>query len=197
MKDIAVSIRFFLFWTLLLGVVYPLFCTGVAQIFFTKQAGGGILSRGGQIIGAELIGQKFESDKYFWGRPSAVDYNPLPSGGSNAGPTSDAFKKSTLERAAKLKASNPGMGEPPQDLVFASASGLDPHVSPEAASYQAPRIAGERALPLAVVQALIADATLGRQWGLFGEPRVNVLLLNLALDAKQGISTAPSSDPVR
>lgn len=195
MKDLIVSIRMYLFWTILLGLAYPLLLTGVSQAVFPRQANGGIISRGGQAIGAELISQKFTGDKYFWSRPSAVDYNPLPSGGSNSGPTSETLRAAAADQIKKLKAAHPGEGEPPQDLVFASGSGLDPHISPAAAQYQASRIAKARGMDLSVVNSLIAQSTEGRQFGILGEARVNVLALNLALDANQGIIAAPTPAP--
>ena len=196
MRDFIVATRLFAFWTVVLGIVYPLFCTGISQILFADQANGGIIKRGDQIVGSHLIGQKFESDRYFWSRPSAVDYNPLPSGGSNSGPTSEALKTAVREREAKLKASNPGAGEPPQDLLFASASGLDPHISPEAASYQVDRIVKIRSMAKADVLKLVASATNVPQFGILGESTVNVLQLNNALDAKQGLVTAPKVLPL-
>jgi K+-transporting ATPase ATPase C chain len=196
MKDLIVSVRMYLFWTLLLGLAYPLLVTGLAQGLFSRQAHGGILSRGGQSIGAELIAQKFEGAKYFWSRPSAVDFNPLPSGGSNAAPTSEALRAGVVELRKKLKAAHPTQtGEPPQDLLFASASGLDPHISPEAAEYQLARVATARQMTGEAVRALVAQSSLGRQFGIFGERRVNVLTLNLALDNAQGITAAPTPAP--
>ncbi len=179
-----VSIRMYLFWTVLLGLVYPLAMTALASGIFPHQAGGSLLSRGGHMVGSELISQKFESARYFWPRPSAVDFNPLPSGGSNLGPTSGDLKKAFDERSVKERTANPDGGEPPQELLFTSASGLDPHISPAAALYQAKRVASARKLDLSVVVAQIERATRGRQWGLFGEPTVNVLTLNLALDGE-------------
>ena len=196
MKDFIVSIRMFLFMTVLLGIAYPILVTLGGQALFPKQSSGGFVSRGGLIVGASLIGQKFESDRYFWSRPSAVDNNPLPSGGSNLGPTSADLKKSVDDRSQKLRAANPEGGDViPQDLLFASASGLDPHISPEAAAYQVPRIVKSRHLPTEKVNQLVNAATSGRQFGFLGEPTVNVLALNLALDQYQGITEAPTPAP--
>lgn len=195
MKDFIVSIRMFLFWTIVLGLVYPLLFTGAAQILFPKQANGGVVMRGGQVIGAKLIGQKFAGARYFWSRPSAVDYNPLPSGGSNSGPTSETLKASMFERSAQLKSANPDAGEPPQDLLFASGSGLDPHISIDAAEFQSLRIAKNRSMTVSEVRNLISEATEPRQFGILGEPRVNVLALNNSLDVKQGITAAPTPAP--
>src|SRR5262249_27114696 len=147
MKELIISLRMYIFWIVLLGLAYPILLTGVAQVLFSKQANGGILQRGGQAIGAELIAQKFQTEKYFWSRPSAVDFNPLPSGGSNLGPTSEALRTAAADQVKRLKAAHPDQaGEPPQDLVFASASGLDPHISPEAAEYQVTRVAKARTM---------------------------------------------------
>ena len=191
MKDLIVSLRMFLFMTLLLGIGYPILVTLGSQALFPKQASGGFISRGGVIIGANLIGQKFESPRYFWARPSAVDSNPLPSGGSNLGPTSADLKKAVDDRMAKNKAANGEAGNVPQDLLFASGSGLDPHISPEAAHYQVERVAKARGLSAADVDRRVNEATTGRQFGFLGEPTVNVLALNLALDQDQGITSAP------
>ncbi len=192
MKYVMPAIRFKIFMTILLGLAYPLLMTGVSQVVFPHQANGGFVSRGGQLVGSTLIAQGFEMAEYFWPRPSAIGYNPLPSGGSNLGQANQDLKKAVEERKAKLKAAHPDQTiEPPQDLLFASASGLDPHISPEAAQYQAPRVAKARNLNVQDVQNLIEQASLGRQLGVLGEPTVNVLTLNLALDKSQGIESAP------
>lgn len=198
-QQLLPAIRIYLFFTLLLGLVYPLAMTGISQILFPAQANGSFVQRGEKIVGAKLIGQKFERPEYFWSRPSAVDYNPLPSGGSNFGPTNEGLKKAVDERRAKLKAAHPDRSqEPPQDLLFTSGSGLDPHISPEAAEYQVSRVAKARGLQFEKVQQFVADATEGPQLGLLGEPTVNVLALNMALDKEQGIDKAPdSSSPTR
>jgi K+-transporting ATPase ATPase C chain len=190
------AIRIKIFFTILVGLIYPLLMTGVSHILFPRQASGDFLSRGGQVIGSHWISQKFEKPQYFWSRPSAVDYNPLPSGGSNLGQASQDLKKSVVERRAKLKAAYPDQaGDPPQDLLFASGSGLDPDFSPEAAEYQVQRVARARSMTVPDVQKLVAAATLNEQFGLFGEPTVNVLALNLALDHAQGVESAPVQVP--
>lgn len=175
--------------TILLGLAYPFAMTGISQVLFTDNANGNFTSRGGQIVGAKLIGQNFEKPEYFWSRPSAIGYNPLPSGGSNLGQAAAALKQAVEERRAKLKAAHTEQqGEPPQDLLFASSSGLDPHISLEAASYQLPRVAKARNLNTTQVQKFVEEVTEHRQFGIFGEPTVNVLALNLALDKAQGIN---------
>ena len=181
--------------TLITGLVYPLAMTGIAHVIFPYQAQGSLVERDGKVVGSELIGQVFESDKYFHGRPSATTapdpkdptktvpapYNAANSGGSNLGPSNKALIDRVQGDVDKLKAENPSMPVP-QDLVTTSASGLDPHISPEAALFQVPRIAKVRNLPEDRVRQLVVDNTEGRLFGLLGEPRVNVLQLNLALD---------------
>ena len=192
MKYLVPAIRFKIFMILLLGLVYPFAMTSISQVFFHQKANGAMILRGGQNIGSKLIAQKFESNIYFWSRPSSIDYNPLASGGSNLGPTSKDLKKAVDERRSKLKAAHPDQnGEPPQDLIFASASGLDPHISVEGALYQAERVAIARGQKLVDIQNLIAKETEEREVGIFGETKVNVLALNLALDKIQGIDSAP------
>lgn len=192
MKYITTALKFTIFFTILLGFMYPLLMTGISQVLYPVQANGNFVSRGGQLVGSILIGQNFSKPEYFWPRPSAVGYNPLPSGGSNQGQASQALKITVDERRAKLKlAHSDQTGEPPQDLLFASSSGLDPHITPEAAAYQMQRVAKARKLDSQDVQKLIAQNTAGRQFGIFGEITVNVLMLNLALDKMQGIETAP------
>lgn len=192
MKYLMPAIRFILFMTLLLGFIYPFAMTGISQILFPNQANGDFLTRGGKKVGSSLIAQKFEKSEYFWSRPSAIDYNPLPSGGSNLGQSSEGLKKTVDVRRAKLKMAHPDRSdEPPQDLLFASGSGLDPHISPEAAQYQAQRVAKARNLSLDQIQKLIQQSTQNRVFGIFGEPTVNVLALNLAIDEIQGSKSAP------
>jgi K+-transporting ATPase ATPase C chain len=179
-----------LFWmTLLTGVAYPLVVTGVGQAVFPHQANGSLIVHDGKPIGSKLIGQSFTSSKYFWGRPSAtspVSYNGAASSGSNLGPTNPAFLEAIQERVAALKAAHPGQqGDVPADLVTTSASGLDPHISPAAAEYQVQRVAQARKLLHEKVRELIAAHTESRTLGMLGEARVNVLELNLALDALQ------------
>jgi K+-transporting ATPase ATPase C chain len=170
------------------GVLYPLAVTGVAQAAFPEQAAGSLVMKDGRVVGSALIGQDFGDPKYFWGRPSATSpmaYNGANSGGSNQGPTNPALVDAVRGRLDALRAADPGNTAPvPVDLVTASASGLDPEISVAAARYQAARVARVRGLPPAVVDGLIARHTTGRLLGLLGEPRVNVLALNLDLDRR-------------
>ena len=181
------ALSLFLALSVVTGVLYPLAVTGVGQAIFPRQAAGSLIARGGRVIGSSLIGQNFDAPKYFWGRPSATSpqpYNGLASGGSNLGPENPALIDAVKARIAALRQADPGNELPiPVDLVTASASGLDPDISPAAAHYQVARVARARGLSTAQVQALVDAHTVGRQWGVFGEPRVNVLGLNLALDA--------------
>lgn len=171
----------------LTGALYPLVVTGIARAVFPAEAAGSILRREGRIVGSSLIGQSFTGARYFWSRPSATTpqpYNGTASSGSNMGPLNPALADAVTARIAALRAVDPGNAVPiPVDLVTASASGLDPHISVAAAEYQAARVARERGLDVARVRALIAAHQEGRLLGLLGEPRVNVLELNLALDA--------------
>lgn len=172
---------------LITGLLYPLTVSGLAQLFFPHQANGSLIKRENKIVGSELIGQYFDAPRYFWGRPSATapfPYNAAASAGSNLGPTNPALDNAVKVRIAALKASDPDNHIPlPVDLATASGSGLDPHISPAAAAYQAQRVARVRGLDEAVVRRLVAQHTEGRQFGFLGERRVNVLALNLALDA--------------
>jgi potassium-transporting ATPase KdpC subunit len=181
------AIVLLLLLTLLTGIVYPLVVTAIARGLFPREASGSLIVRGGSILGSSLIGQSFSDPRHFWSRPSATTpqpYNGTASNASNFGPLNPALIAAIRERMAALHAADPGNTAPvPVDLVTASASGLDPHISVAAANYQAARVARARGLPLAQVQALIAAHTEGRLLGVIGEPRVNVLGLNLALDA--------------
>ena len=174
--------------TVVTGVVYPVIVTAIAQLVFPHQANGSLIVKDGKVVGSALIGQPFDDPKYFWGRPSATSpfpYNAASSSGSNLSPTNPVLVKSVQERVDALRAADPGNTAPvPVDLVTASASGLDPHISPAAALYQVNRVAKARKLDPAVVRDLVGRHTEGRQLGFLGEPRVNVLALNLALERK-------------
>ena len=173
-----------LLFTVLTGVIYPLLVMGVAQLVFPRQAKGSVILRDGKPVGSELIAQPFTDPRYFWPRPSAATYDAAAGAGSNLGPSNPALHEAVRERVAAVRATDPGNAQPvPVDLVTASASGLDPHISPAAARYQAARVARLHKLPLDRVEQLIDEHTEGRWLGLIGEPRVNVLALNLALDA--------------
>ncbi len=187
MRHIASSLRMLAAMTLLTGVLYPLFLTIAAQFLFPHKSSGSIIQANGMIVGSELLGQQFQSDRYFWGRPSAVAYNPLPSGASNLGPTSKALMDSVEKRKAEFIGRNSLAAEThvPPEMLFASGSGLDPHISPEAALLQVGRIARSRHMDVRErdeLAALILRHIEGPQFGILGEPRVNVLLLNLSLD---------------
>jgi K+-transporting ATPase ATPase C chain len=196
LKEIRPAILVLLLLTLITGLAYPLAMTGIAGAIFPRQAQGSLIERDGKVIGSALIGQEFKDDKYFHGRPSATSapdpadstktvpapYNAANSGASNLGPTSKALSDRLREDVDKLKAENPGASVP-IDLVTTSGSGLDPDISPEGALFQVPRVAKVRGMPEDKVRQLVAENTSGRLIGIFGEPRVNVLALNLALDA--------------
>ena len=181
------ALTLFIALSIVTGLLYPLLVTGVAQTAFPHQANGSLITQGGKAVGSELIGQAFTEPGHFWGRPSAttpMPYNASASGGSNLGPTNPALTDAVKARIEALRAADPGNTQPvPVDLVTASASGLDPHISPAAAAYQAERVARARSLPLAQVRALVQQHTEYPWLGLLGEPRVNVLALNLALDS--------------
>ncbi|AGH94877.1 potassium-transporting ATPase subunit KdpC [Pseudobdellovibrio exovorus] len=188
MKAIMNSIRITLFLMLVLGLAYPLVVTGVAQLAFNEKANGSLIYDGDQLRGSMLIAQNFEKPEYFWPRPSVISFNPLPSGGSNLGTTSAALQQTVQERREKLQAAHTGMGAPPQHLLFASSSGLDPHVSVEAVQYQVQRVALAREQSIEDIQKLVSSHIERRQFGILGEETVNVLALNLALDKMTGSS---------
>jgi K+-transporting ATPase ATPase C chain len=177
-----------LIFTVLTGIAYPLAVTGIAQVVFPAQANGSLVVRDGTVVGSALIGQPFDAPRYFWGRPSATSpfaYNAGASSGSNLSPTNPALIAAVQARVDALHAADPGNTVPvPVDLVTASGSGLDPHISPAAALYQVPRVARARNLSPDTVRALIERHTEGRWLGILGEPRINVLALNLALDGR-------------
>jgi K+-transporting ATPase ATPase C chain len=187
LKELKPALLMLALLTVVTGAAYPLLVTGVAQAVFPRQANGSLIERDGKVVGSELIGQPFTDPKYFWGRPSAtgpVPYNAGASSGSNLGPTNPALEEAVKARIAALKAADPGNHAPiPVDLVTASGSGLDPHISPAAAEYQVARVARLRNLTPDAVRALVAKHTEGRQLSVLGEPRVNVLQLNLVLDS--------------
>ncbi len=188
MRLFTQALRLFLVLTLLTGVIYPAIVTAAAQLFFNHQANGSLVINNGKLIGSELLAQKFQEERYFWPRPSAADFSTAPSGSSNFGPTSSALKEAVLKRAETFRKANHLSKEAvlPSDVVFASGSGLDPHISPEAARLQADRIAKARKLDEGKRQTLyklIDLYTEAPQFGVFGEPRVNVFRLNLAADS--------------
>ena len=195
MKELRPAIVILIALTLITGLVYPLAMTGIAGTIFPRQAQGSLIEQGGKVIGSALIGQEFSSDRYFHGRPSATvtpdpkeptknidkPYNAANSGGSNLGPTNKALVERVKGDVEKLKEQN-AAGNVPIDLVTTSASGLDPHISPEAALFQVPRVAKARNMPEDRVRQVVTEHVEGRFLGIFGEPRVNVLELNMALD---------------
>lgn len=190
MSNVKTAFRMILVLTVVTGIAYPLFVTALAQLLFNQQANGSLVKRDGKSIGSALIGQKFTDDRYFWLRPSAVDYNPMPSSGTNLGPTSSVLRDSVTARIARLRQSTDSVSTIPPDLLFTSGSGLDPHVSPEAAFLQMDRVGRARGLDSvgrnrldSLIKAKIETPVMG----LFGEPRVNILLLNLAVDSDEAL----------
>lgn len=184
-RNLLISVWFTLATTVLLGIVYPLIVTGLAQALFSREANGELIHEGGKIVGSHLIGQPFTAPGYFYSRPSAAGaagYDPQASGGSNYGPTNKALIDRVNASVQALQPTNPN-APVPADLVTASGSGLDPHISPAAAEFQIPRVAHERGMSERDVRAVVQTHTKGRQFGFLGEPRVNVLDLNLDLDS--------------
>ena len=185
-RELRVSLIVFALLTLVTGVIYPAVTTLIGTLAFHDRVNGSVIEVGGRAVGSSLVGQPFSGAKYFWSRPSATSpqpYNAAASSGSNQGPTNPALEMAVSDRIAALQAADPGNRAPiPVDLVTASGSGLDPHISPAAAEYQVARVARERRVSAEAVRGLVAKATEGRTFGVLGEPRVNVLELNLALD---------------
>ena len=183
-KELILALRFTLVTTLVFGLIYPLGMTGLSRLLFSKQADGSLIEKNGHIVGSKLIGQTFTSDKYFHSRPSAAGngYDASASSPSNLAATNQALVDRVKSDVAKLQQENRG-APIPADLVTASGSGLDPEISPAAAEFQIPRVAKARSLSVETVKALVARHTQARTWGIFGEPRVNVLELNLDLDS--------------
>jgi K+-transporting ATPase ATPase C chain len=175
MKLLIQSILLTIIFTVLTGIIYPLAITGISQVAFHDQANGSLLVRDGKVVGSELLAQQFTGDKYFWPRPSAGSYATVPSGASNLGPTSQALQSNVTANAMAFRTGN-------KLAADASASGLDPHISPEAARLQVGRVAAARSMGADQVKALVEKFVESPQWGIFGEARVNVLRLNLALD---------------
>jgi K+-transporting ATPase ATPase C chain len=186
-RELRPALAAVIIFTVLTGLLYPLAITVVARVVFPYQSAGSLIVRGGRAVGSALIGQPFDDPKYFWSRPSATapyPYNAGASSGSNLGPTARALREAAARRIAALRRADPAAGGPiPVDLVTASGSGLDPHISPAAAEYQVRRVARARGVDESAVRRLVQRFTQGRQLGILGEPRVNVLELNMALDA--------------
>lgn len=184
-RHIGIALRMTIVSIILLGLIYPLAMTGIAQVLFPRQANGSLVTVNGKVVGSAIIGQLWTKPQYFHGRPSAAGkgYDPTATGGTNLGPTSKKLKDTTKKTIDDLKKENPNaVGPPPIDLVTSSGSGIDPDISPEAAYWQAPRVAQARHMSVSAIDALIAQHVRGRTLGFLGEPRVNVLELNLALD---------------
>ncbi len=188
LRNCRAQIVMFGLLTLLTGAAYPAILTWISQAVFPRQAFGSVIEWNGQVVGSELLGQHFDGQRYFWGRPSATNppYNAAASGGSNLGPTNPELVTVVKDRIRRLREAHPESSGPiPVDLVTASGSGLDPHISPAAAEFQVARVATARSLPEDEVRRLVTENTDGRTWSILGEPRVHVLRLNLALDALQ------------
>jgi K+-transporting ATPase ATPase C chain len=188
MSELRPALIVFALLTLLTGVIYPFAMTGIGKVAFSSQVNGSLIQQGERVVGSRLLDQPFTSPKYFWSRPSATapqPYNGAASSGSNQGPINPVLENAVKDRVAALRAADPGNDAPvPVDLVTASGSGLDPHISPAAAEYQVGRVARERNVGEDDIRKLVQQATLGRTLGILGEPRVNVLELNLLLDAQ-------------
>lgn len=185
-KHLGTSLRMTIVTVVLLGLIYPLAMTGIAQVLFPHQSNGSLITVNGKLVGSSIIGQLWSKPQYFAGRPSAAGkgYDPTATGGTNFGATSKKLIAATRATLAALEKANPDAnGPPPMDLITSSGSGIDPDISPEAAYWEAPRVAKARGMSLAAVNALIAHHMQGRTFGFLGEPRVNVLELNLALDS--------------
>jgi len=187
MKTLIIALKIFIVFTILTGIVYPFFITGIVQFIFHSEANGSIVVKDGSVVGSSLIGQQFNSEFYFSSRPSSISYNPLPSGGSNYGLTNEKLKKLVKERKTQFVTFNhlDSLSDVPSEMLFASASGLDPHTSPEAALLQVDRVCLARGFDLSQKQKLIKliqNNTEGLQFSLFGVKRINILLLNIELD---------------
>ncbi|HKF40866.1 MAG TPA: potassium-transporting ATPase subunit KdpC [Candidatus Acidoferrum sp.] len=182
-KQLIVAIAYTIVTTVIFGLGYPLLVTGLSQLLFPKQANGSLIVKNGQVVGSRLLGQSFSADKYFHPRPSNAGsgYDPLASGGSNLGPTNQALVTRVEQDVARWQKENPGVPIP-SDLVTSSGSGLDPDISPASAAFQVARVANARGVRQDQIRTIVAKHTQGRQWGIFGEARVNVLELNLDLD---------------
>jgi len=185
MKLVIQSLRHLVLWTVITGLAYPVFITVIAQLAFAKPANGSLVERNGKLVGSALLAQQFQGTNYFWPRPSSATYATVPSGASNLGPTSGAQYTNVVNNLAAFRSGNnlATNADVPADMVYASASGLDPDISPAAAELQVARVAVSRGLSADKVRALVAQSTQAPQLGFLGESRVNVLLLNLALDA--------------
>jgi potassium-transporting ATPase KdpC subunit len=190
------SIRQTIFWTIVAGIIYPLVITVIAQVAFKHQAEGSLVERDGKVVGSAWLAQQFQGTNYFWPRPSAGSYGTVPSGASNLGPTSGALQTNVMNNVAAMQTAH-GLSTNapvPADLVYTSGSGLDPHISPEAARFQIARVATSRGLKEEDVKALVEQFVEPPQWGFLGQARVNVLMLNLALD-KMAVKKAALSTP--